>query len=231
MKKLIKLIPLLFITTLMATSCLKDNETAPYIPRAALKMVNAYSNAQSLVFADENNYLTPIPIKYSEYMLDPALLYPGNRRIKVYSNENKMISDTTLNLKDSTYYTSFIFGNTEKAKNLITKEIALANIDGNSAIRFLHLASNLGPVAVHFNTLDNVVYSNRALESTTLVDNPSTLYKAQTSGKQKIIITDATNNVLIEREYEFLKSRYYSIILIGDKNSTATPLYLGIVQQ
>lgn len=217
----------------MATSCLKDNDASPNLPKTALRLVNAYSYAESIVFADENNYITPpaVPLRYSEYTRDLAVLYPGNKRIKVYDNMNKLVSDTTLNLKDSSYYTSFVFGNTEKAKNLIAKDIALNNLGNNAGIRFLHLANNIGNVSVHFNTITNTIYPNRAPELLSAAENPNTLFTAETSGKQKIIITDANANILVEREHEFIKSHYYSIILIGDKNSTSKPLYLGIIQQ
>lgn len=235
MKTILKLlaIPFLF-TILITTSCLKDDESAPYVPKAALRMINAYSNAEAIVFSTDNNYLTPLgnPLRYNEYTTSLALIYPGNRRIKVYSNDNALVSDTTINLKDSTYYSSFVFGNTPKAKNLITTDISIPNLDGNSAIRFLHLATNIGNVNVKFSTNTNNIYENRSPEVLATAPTPANeIFKKENPGKRKITITDMNNNILVEREYDFLSSRYYTIILTGDKNSSSKPLYLGIIQQ
>lgn len=225
---------LILFTILVTTSCLKDGEPAPNVPKAALRMVNAFSYAESIIFTQDNNYITPpnAPLKYSEYTNSLAFIFPGNKRLKIYDTQNKLVSDTTITLKDSTFYTSFVFGNTEKAKNLITTDVSLTNIGTNVAIRFLHLASNLANVNVHVGQIGTPIYENRApelLSTNTSISNAG--FKAQKSGKQKIIITDTNNVVLIEREYDFIQSRYYSIILIGDNKSTTKPLYLGIINQ
>jgi len=236
MKKINKLIPILFLlTVLVATSCLKDDNTSPNVPKAALRMVNAYTNSDAIIFADEHNYITPpnSPLRYNEYTNALALFYPGNRRIKVFTYNNKLVSDTTVNLKDSTYYTSFVFGNTDKAKNLIATDNLIKDLGTKAAFRFLHLASNVGNVNVYLdNTTGTPIYSNRAQEEVSgTVENTHTAFTPQVTGKHKVIITDAANTVLVEREYEFREKGYYSILLNGDKNSTTKPLYLGIIKQ
>lgn len=235
MKTIKKLLPILFLgLILMSTSCLKDNDTVPNVPTAALRMVNAYSYAQSIVFTENNNYLTApsIPLKYNEYTTNLALIFPGNKSIRVYDDLNKLVSDTTITLKDSTYYTSFVFGNTEKAKNLITTDVSLTDLGAKSALRFLHLASNLGNVNLYIDDITTPLYENRIPELLSENTNLShTTFKAENSGKRKITITDINNNKLVEREHDFKQNRYYSIILTGDKNNTSKPLYIGIIQQ
>lgn len=236
MKTINKLLPALFLLViLISTSCLKNNDPGPYIPKAALKMVNAYTDAEALIFTADNNYITPanLPIRYNEYTTRVALLFPGNKNLKVYSQDNRLVSDTTITLRDSTYYTSFVFGNTQKAKNLITTDVSLGNIGANSAIRFFHLGSNLGNVNVYIdNTTSTPIYSNVTPEIlNTSNTSTNSIFKAQNSGKHKIIITDTNNTPIIEREYELLQSRYYSIIISGDNNSNTKPIYLGVILQ
>lgn len=235
MKTLNKLIPILFVSLLfISTSCLKNNDPGPYVPKAALRMVNAYPNAEGLVFVEDNNYITSptLPIKYNEYTTNLSLLFPGNKRIKVYNEQNKLVSDTTISLKDSTYYTSFVFGNTDKAKNLIATDVSLGNIGTNAALRFLHLANNIGNVSVFFDNEATAIYANIAPEVLNITNTSTgTTFKAHSSGKRKITVKDSNNTILIEREFDFLSNRYYSILLTGDKNSTTKPLYIGIIQQ
>lgn len=236
MKTMNKLLSALFVlVTLISTSCLKNNDPGPYVPKAALKIVNAYTNADALVFTVDNNYITPpnVPIRYNEYTSNVALIFPGNKNFKAYSVDNKLVSDTTITLRDSTYYTSFVFGNGEKAKNIITTDVSLGNINTNVALRFLHLASNLGNVNVYLdNTTSTPIYPNVAPEVLSANNTAAnTAFKAQTSGKRKVIITDMNNTPIIEREHDFIQSRYYSIIISGDNNSTSKPIYLGIIQQ
>lgn len=237
MKTFNKVLPLLFLVAVLLTTACSKNDSAPqYLPQAALRMVNAYSASESILFTENNNYLNSpyAPLKYSEYTSNLALLFPGNKRLRVYNNENEVISDTTVNLKDSTYYTSFVFGNTSEAKNLIATDIRLTNLNNeNIGLRFLHLASNLENVNVYFDKIETPIYQNRAPEQILIPNgsNSSTLFKEQAKGKKKIIITDQNQNLILEKEYDFNHSGYYSIVLIGDKNSTTKPLYIGIIKQ
>jgi hypothetical protein len=56
-------------------------------------------------------------------------------------------------------------------------------------------------------------------------------FKPHSRGKHTIIVTDENDDTLFEREYTFETGIHYSLILIGDSNSTNTPLYLGVVPQ
>lgn len=225
---------LLSFTIFLTTSCFKDDDTVPIIPKAGLRMVNAFTDAPSIYFTVDGQYLTNpyLPINYREYTQNLVFLYPGNRALKVFNNGNNLISDTTLNLRDSVYYTSFIFGTSTNTFNLITEDKSISNLSDKSAVRFLHLANNLANVNVYLDNIGNDLYTDRAPEtiSTQNVANIE-VFSQQDPGNRKIIITDLNDVVLIEREYRFVKEGYYSIILIGDHNSTDTPLYLGVVQQ
>lgn len=235
MNKINKLLPfLLLITVFIISSCSKDDDNI-YVPKAALRLVNAYPNADAIVFTNGYDYITPpySPLIYKSYLDNLALFYPGNRLIKVFKAGGQLIAENTIELKDSTYYTSFVYGNTDEANNLFTKDTPIKDLaNTKSGVRFLNLASNQNEVNVYLKTLDNPIFENRATETTSgLTTSPNADFTIQDSGNQKVIITDLSNNVLAEKEFNFNGSRHYTILLIGDKNSTTTPLYLGIIKQ
>lgn len=225
---------LFLIFALAISSCSKDDSKPFRIPTTALQMVNAYTYSPAIVFTQNNDFITPYgaALKYNEYMPNPRFLSPGNKRIRVYGNGDLLVSDTTVNLLDSAYYTSFVYGNTATAKNLITKNVSINDLGSKVAVRFLHLASNQGSVNVYLNDLNTLIYQNRTQEiAVGNSEGPNTVYIPQTAGKHKIIITDNSSNTLVEREFDLTQSNYYSILLTGDKNDTSKPLYLGVTQQ
>lgn len=228
----------LFFTALLSVSilsgCLKDNDDINNIPKAAFTMVNAYSPASSIVHLADNSYLVSpsAPLNYNQYTNYPKFLYTGNRKIKTISVDNKVLMDTVYTFRDSSYYTSFVFGTTDKPKQIIAEDIGVEDLNNKSALRFFHLANNTAKVNVYLNSKENPIYSNRTIEDVLIGESiEHAKFIGQNSGTNNIIITDENGITLIERSFSFAQGKYYTIILTGDKNSQDKPLYIGIVEQ
>ncbi|WP_164108339.1 MULTISPECIES: DUF4397 domain-containing protein [Sphingobacterium] len=230
----IKLFFIALLSVSVLSGCLKDNDDINNIPRATLTMVNAYTPSPYIMHMADNNNLQSAynPLQYNTYGVPPTFLYTGNRKIKTISAENKTLIDTVYTFKDSSYYTSFVYGTAEKPKQIIAEDKEVENLGSKSALRFFHLANNTGKVNVYINSKETPIYSNRAIEGVLTGENLAhATFVAQNSGKTNIIVTDESNNTLVERSVDLASGRYYSIILAGDKNSTERPLYLGVVAQ
>lgn len=228
----------LFFVALLSVSflsgCLKDNDDINNIPRSVLTLVNAYSPAPYITQMADNNYLTTgyNPLEYNTYSAIPQSLFTGNRKIKTLSPNNQILIDTVYTFRDSTYYTSFVYGTAELPKQIISEDKSVEQLNDKSALRFFHLANNTGKVNVYLNTKETAIYSAREIEDALIGENlEHAKFVAQANGKTNIIITDAENNTLIERTVDLAAGRYYSIILTGDINSIEKPLYLGVVAQ
>lgn len=230
----------LFFTALFAvailSSCLKDNDNIDNVPRAALTLVNAYTPSTSIVQLADNNYLTSpyAPLVYNTYTPNDQIkfLFTGNRKIKTITPENKTLIDTVFTFNDQTYYTSFVYGSTDKPKQIITQDKALDNLGDKAAIRFFHLANNIAKVNVYLNTKETPIYSNRGIEDVLTGENLKHQdFISQASGSTNVIITDENNNTLLERTVDLAAGRYFTLILTGDKNSTEKPLYIGFIKQ
>lgn len=230
----IKLFFAALISVSFLSGCLKDNDDINNIPRAVLTLVNAYSPAPYIVQMADNNYLTTgyDPLVYNTYSAVPKSLFTGNRKIKTIAPDNKVLVDTVFTFKDSTYYSSFVFGSAEMPKQIITEDKSVAELNDKSALRFFHLANNVGKVNVYLNNKDAAIYSAREIEDVLVGESLThATFVAQNSGKTNIIITDESNNTLVERSVDLAAGRYYSIILTGDKNVAEKPLYIGVVAQ
>ncbi len=212
-------------------SCMKDNDYEE-IPVAVVTMVNGFVSSNGVVYASDNNPIQPnySPLLYQQY--DFFRIFPGSRRIRIFTDTNNQLVDETYTFKDSTYYTSFIYGWQEDIHHLMSEDLLLENLGNKSAIRFLHLSPSEDQVNVYLDDKETLLYGERAYEGEEEdEDSENTSFVAQNSGKHTIIITDQDDETLIEREYTFEEGRHYSIILIGESNSMARPLYLGIVKQ
>ncbi|SKB59570.1 protein of unknown function [Sphingobacterium nematocida] len=232
--KTIKLFFIALLSVSVLSGCLKDNDDINNIPRATLTMVNAYTASPYILHMADNNYLQSPhnPLQYNTFGTPPSYLYTGNRKIKTISADSKTLIDTVYTFKDSSYYTSFVYGTLEKPKQIIAEDKEVENLGTKSALRFFHLANNTAKVNVYLNSKETPIYSNRAIEDVLTGENLThATFVAQNSGKTNIIVTDESNNTLIERSVDLAAGRYYSIILTGDKNSTEKPLYIGVVAQ
>lgn len=232
--KTIKLFFIALLSVSFLSGCLKDNDDMNNIPRAVLTLVNAYTPAPYITQMADNNYLTTDydRLEYNKYSSLPKTLFTGNRKIKTISPENNVLVDTVYTFRDSSYYTSFVFGSAQAPKQIITEDKSVDNLGNKSALRFFHLANNTAKVNVYLNSKETPIYSNRSIEDVLAGENLAHAnFVAQNSGKTNIIITDENNNTLIERTVDFAAGRYYSIMLTGDKNSTEKPLYIGVVPQ
>lgn len=235
MKKVKRFLSLLLLSVFFISSCSKDDDSTTYIPTSIVQFVNAYSYSNAVLITDAyGNIVTPgfYPLSFRDYT-SPAPFFAGNRIINVVGPANKIVSQSKIELRDSAYYTSFIYGNTDEAKNLFAVNKSIKDFDKTkSAVRFLHLASNIGPVNVYMNNMETPLFLNRAVETSVgISEEPNTNYTSQNAGKTKIIVTDMNNDLVMEREFDFKASDYYTIVLVGDKNSDVNGLYIGVTRQ
>lgn len=225
-----KLVLTIVLGAVLMSSCLKDKDYEP-VPHAVFTMVNGYTGSKGLVYFADNNRVTNfygyLPYKNSENYKN---LFIGNRRIRVVDEDQKAIIDTNYTFKDSTYYTSFVFGNAEETKHIITEDQSVDDLGNKAAVRFLHLSNITDEVSVYIGSDSEPVFTGRVTESATSPEE-NHLFIARTTGKQNIIVKNAAGTTIIEREYDLKPGRYQSIILVGERDNTETPLYLGIAEQ
>ena len=230
MKKInVKLFFTAILGVLCLSSCLKDNDQVGYYPQAVFTMVNAYSPTQAVIYrADQNAIQSPLnPLTFKSYTF--SYLFPGNRRIQTIASDSKTIVDTLYTFKDSTYYTSFVYGSESTPKHLIATDKLLGSLDNKSALRFLHLANNIGKVDIYIGDEETARFP--AKDPSSVQPSDDLVFTAHNSGKQKIIVKDEHHTKILEREFDFAPGIHYSIILIGDKLNDQAPLYIGVVKQ
>lgn len=225
------LLPLALLVLSMS-SCLKDNDVAP-IPLAGFSMINAYPDAEAVVyFADQNAIRHPNSPSLLYRHQHPVIekLFTGNRKISVIdvNRPDETLIDTTFTAKDSTFYSAFLYGIEDQVKQIITTDKAVDNINQDeSAIRFFNLATGAGAVSVEIDGEAIPAFGDRTIETgTSAEDNQQ--FMVYKSGTFTITVKDENNNVLISRESVDLNPRtYHSLILVGIKGDSESPLYIG----
>ena len=217
------------ISILILSSCLKDKDDYRYIPTGFMIHVNAFPEDHSLFYYIDgrgiNNNMAPLTFKsYAS-----TNLFIGQRNYKVLSqNLNKALVDSTLTIKDSTAYMSFVFGTKEKPVLGISTDKAIQNLGDKAAFRYYNLANGVAETNLFIGSTETPLFSNRATETGgSIVEHQA--FQANTSGNLSLVVKDNAGKELVTRDYNFIKGRYYTIILTGKKDDTQTPLYIGVV--
>jgi hypothetical protein len=220
------------LAALFLTSCLKDNDDQP-IPAALLTMVNGYTDANAVIyFADGGPLQNPnYPLGFKSYA--QIGLFTGARRIAVSAEYNTKLTDTTVTIKDSTIYTSFLFGTKSKPVQVITTDRINKDIKNTeSGLRFFNLAEGTDLVSLKIGDQTSPSeWTNRAQET----QNSASAHQgfiAQKSGTFTVTARDKAGKTIATRsDIKLVAGYYYSLILIGKANDEKKPLYIGLVAQ
>ena len=222
--------------SLLFSGCLKDGESTP-TPASSLTIVNAYTPSEAILAFNEHNAITQTPIAYREYWSSfnsYIYIFPGERRLTIKSLENSeahTILDTLVTFRDSTFYTSLVYGTQDDPKQIITTDKVVESLEEEeSAIRFFNLSEVTEKVSVFIN--DEEVFSGYDKE-TEETGKEHAKFIASASGELEIIVKSESGEVIAERSnFNFLPGSYYSLILTGDPEleGNGAP-YIGIIRQ
>ena len=226
-----KTLVLILFGIITLSSCMKENDNAyDNIRAAGLTMINAYTKSEHVMHYLDNRNVQSTPLPYNS--IDYANVFPGNRRLRIASENNATLIDTMLSIQDTIFYTSIVYNYNDAAKIKVAKDLGLKDLASNAAIRFFHVSPLNNSVNVYLDDTQTAFYENVAPEglgSADLRNNDD--FKKVSSGAKKIIITDRSGNKLIERDYDFKAQKYYSILLVGEKDSATKPLRISIAEQ
>ena len=214
---------------LVLSSCLKDKDDYQHMPAGFMIHVNAFAEDHALYYYIDNRGINNNmqPLAFKSYA--STNLFVGQRKYKVLSqNLNKALVDSTITIKDSTAYMSFVFGTKEKPVLGISTDKAIPALNDKSAFRYYNLANGVGETNLYIGETETPLFSNRATETgTTIVEHQT--FRANTSGSHSLVVKDKAGKELVKRDYNFTKGRYYTIILTGTRDDSKTPLYIGVV--
>lgn len=224
---IIKLLFLVITSTLMMTSCLKDDLNSPNVPQAGFTMINVHTASNHIIHKADNNFIQAMNNPLTFKGINFVYLYPGNRKIQTIDASNKLLIDSAYTIKDSSLYTSYVF---TKAENKIGQHIIadtlLSNLGTNAAFRFLNFSYD--KINVDMYDGETKILNNRPYDGNTLL---SSHYKFATysSGSKKIIIKNDANAILAEKDVNIVAGMHYSFVLI--KHTTEDKYELVAHQQ
>lgn len=224
---IIKLLLLAITSTLLMTSCLKDDLNSPNVPQAGFTMINVHTSSPHIIHKADNNFIQTMNNPLTFKGINFVYLYPGNRKIQTIDASNKLLIDSTYAIKDSLLYTSFVYTKTDnKVGQHVSSDTLINNLNTNSAFRFLNLAYDKLSVDIYIG--DDKVIENRIYDGDTFIKN-NYKFTAQASGDKKIIVKNTANDILAEKEIKMSAGMHYSLILI--KHTTENKYELIAHQQ
>ncbi|MEN5234259.1 hypothetical protein [Sphingobacterium faecium] len=234
MNKYVRLLSLITVFTvgLFVASCSKDKDDHQPIPAALFTMINGYSGAKAVIYyADGNILQNPnFPLLYKSQ--SKVGLFPGSRKITITSRDGNLI-DSTIVVKDSTIYSSFLYGSKLKPAQAITTDRVNKEIKKTeSGLRFFNFYEGSDQVTLHIgDQAAPAAWTDRAKETQQSVTAHES-FIAQKSGTFTVVAKNKAGKTLASREnIKLAENHYYSFILIGDPAQDSQSVYLGLVEQ
>ncbi|QBQ40827.1 hypothetical protein [Sphingobacterium psychroaquaticum] len=211
------------------TSCLKDDNDYVPMPEGYMVFVNAFPEASGVIYnLDGRNINGYVPTPFQSYV--GSRLFVGKRNLRIGSaDENKVLIDSNITVKDTTAYTSFVYGTKELPKFAMTTDKGIENLGDKFGVRYFNFANGTGETNLFLGDATEPLFAKRPIETgATVVANEA--FQATASGTIKLTVKDNAGTTLATRgDFVFQKGRYYTIILTGKKDDTKTPLYIGVV--
>ena len=230
LKKNLILLMMVIIGGFTFSACNDNDDDYTYYPYAAVQFVNAYTGSDVLGISIGGN---PVRMEYGKYLQYSPIAIGSYNLTAGLPNTSSPIVDSTITLKDSTSYTSVIYGTEGKATSILVEDKQPSDYDqGKSYIRFFNVADATGPLNVKLisNAEPLSVFSDRPLDNQSSATQNQD-FKPVSTGIYTIQFTDASGNTLAEREetVELKAGGYYTIIARGVKDDTETPLKVGFI--
>ncbi|MEC3880859.1 hypothetical protein [Parapedobacter sp. 10938] len=236
MMKKLNLITALVASVVLLGGCLRDNDPQPQ-RIGGTTFVNAFIEADAVYcYIDRNTVPVLSPLGYRSYGPSlPWYVLPGeNRRVEIYSMyEDNRLVDTTINVQDSVYYSSIVYGTHDAPRHFITEDRIPEGEDDPAAIaavRFYNLANTDRRMTLHIGDIEPAAaFSNRPTETTQTGKNGEAFIPV-TTGTYTVSVVDEDGEIVATREgtLDLSPGRYVSIFLTGDERDPAT-FYVGRV--
>jgi len=225
---------ILLITVLVGgltfSACNNDDDYVR-IPAAYVNFVNAYAGADQLgislgrgsIRIDYGTYLQYQPVNAGTYNFNAGL-----------PNTSVPIVDSTIILRDSTAYTSVVYGYQDTVSSILVEDKDAANFDASKAyIRFFNLSENTPAVKVNLiqNGTPTTVFNDRAVDTQSSAET-NAAFTAIDPNAYTIQVTDLNDTQLALRDEAASLSagKYYTILTRGINGNTQKPIVVGIFQ-
>lgn len=230
------LLMMLFVGGLTFSACSNDDDYVR-MPTAYVNFVNAYAGADALgIKLDNNSVDRGYSLKYGDIIpYDYGRAYPGSRLFSAgIPNTTKAIVDSTINLRDSVLYTSFVYGYQDTVSSILVEDKDATNFDASKVyIRFFNLSENTPAVKVNLiqNGTPTNVFNDRPVDNQTSA-TANAGFIAANEGSYTIQITDMNGTQLALRN-EAVKlnaGRYYTVFTRGIHGNSQKPLIVDIFQ-
>ncbi|MGK9127752.1 DUF4397 domain-containing protein [Olivibacter sp. SA151] len=228
------LLMMLFVGGLTFSACSNDDDGYTYLPQSAVQFVNAYPYEEALGFKmDGYTVNRQGKVDYGMYLRYQPFGVGTGKFSAGISGTDESIVDSTITLKDSTSYTSIVYGTEEVATSILVEDKRPSDFDqGKAYVRFFNVADNT--VAMDVNLINasqtTEVFTNRGYDNQTSA-TANQGFIAVSAGIYTIQFTDVNGTELAKRNEtaDLKQGGFYTIIARGIKDNTSTPLAVGLV--
>src|SRR5690606_25617083 len=200
--------------------------------------VNAFIEAEAVYCYIDRNAATGLePLGYRSFGPNPPVyVYPGeNRRLEIYSTyqDNRLV-DTSLTVRDSTFYSSIVFGTHDDPRHFVTEDRIPEGVEDPAAIaavRFYNLANTDRRVTLRIGDLEPVAAFRDRPTETPQTGKEGEHFTPVATGTYTVRVVDEAGETVATREgvVDLVAGSYISIFLTGDERNSDT-FYVGVVR-
>ncbi len=237
MKKL-SLIVALVASVALFGSCLRGGDPEPEFV-GGTTFINTFIEAEAVFYFVDRNTISGLnPLRYRSYGPTwPVYMYPGeDRRLEIYSSyEDARLVDTAIDVQDSVYYSSIVYGTHDDPRHFITEDRIPEGVDDPktiAAVRFYNLANTERRVTLRIGDIEPVAaFRNRSIE-TPQAGKEGEAFIPVTTGNYTVSVVDEDGETVAVRQgtVDLPAGSYTSVFLTGDERDPRT-FYVGVVRQ
>lgn len=219
---------LFFTGIIFFLSCSKNNSNInPGSPKASLLAFNLAPDKPGIGFSLGSTKLTPIAMAYANFTGTYLSIATGDNILKAYDFESSgsEITSTSGSFKADNFYSVFLVGNGANHKNVLVND----NIDSLSATSGLAYVRyvNAIPDSTFPPTITITSGSTDIVNETAIFPSVSA-FKGVNPGNIDVAVKNS-NGIDMSKTITVEQKKVYTILLVGVKDSTLTPLKINYI--
>lgn len=203
---------LIICFVLLFASCKKDNVQPPTQGTSGFVVFNLAPDQNNLLVAIDGRPISGTALKYATYSGNYISIFKGERDVDSYDQlTNLNLADTTVDFRDSSFYSLFFIGLNGHYKNFVVEDklSSIPKNTGNAFVRYLYGIADSSNAHVIIDKDGNKIF-----DENNSFGNISD-FKPVAPGDISVSVKSDDNTVNVQRTLTLQANGVYTVLLQG----------------
>jgi len=220
---------LIICFVLLFTSCKKDSVQPPAQGTSGFVVFNLAPDQNNLLVAIDGRSMSGTALKYATYSGNYISIFKGSRDVNSYDQlTNLILADTTVDFRDSSFYSLFFIGLNGHYKNFVAEDklSSIPKNTGNAFVRYLYGIADSSHAHV---TIEKD--GNKIFDENNSFGNISD-FKPIAPGDVSVSVKSDDNTINTQRTLTLQSNGVYTVLLQGFAQTldTTQQIKIGYIQ-